>query len=205
MTEPQPKPTIIIGLVGLAGSGKDAVAGMLLSLWAERGLKSMRIAFADPIRTMCLDLLLHARVQDPSRYMLDRELKEATIPELGVSYRHLAQTLGTEWGQQCIGRDVWIRVLDKRLQEYRKVLRVTHFVIPDVRFAPEADWLRAQGGAIWRVERPGVEPVREHVSESGTVTIQSDRVILNDGTLDELRAYVGAELARLNYERGMLA
>ena len=62
MTETQPKPTLIIGLVGLAGSGKDTVAGMLLRLWAERGMKSMRIAFADPIRTMCFDLLLHAQI-----------------------------------------------------------------------------------------------------------------------------------------------
>jgi hypothetical protein len=204
MTEPQPKPTLIIGLVGLAGSGKDTVAGMLRRLWVERDLKSTCIAFADPIRSICFDLLLHARVQDPTRYILDRELKETVILELGVSYRHMAQTLGTEWGQQCLGRDVWIRLLDQRLKTYREQ-QVTHFVIPDVRFAVEADWLRSQGAVIWRIERPGVEPVREHVSESGTATIQSDRVILNDGTLDELRAYVGAELARLNYERGMLA
>lgn len=205
MTEPTPKPQLLIGLTGLAGSGKDTVAGMLLRLWAERDLmRSTCIAFAAPIRSMCFELLQHARVQDPIGYMLNRELKEAVIPELGVSYRHLAQTLGTEWGQQCLGRDVWIRVLDKRLQAYREQL-VTRFVIPDVRFAPEADWLRAQGGVIWRVERPGVAPVREHVSESGTATIQSDCVILNDGTLDDLRANVGDELAQLNYERGLLA
>lgn len=205
MTAPNQKPTLIIGLVGLAGSGKDTVSSMLVRNWAARGLESTCIAFADPIRTMCRELMLHAGVRNPSRYMLDRELKEATIPELGVSYRHLAQTLGTEWGQQCIGRDVWIRVLDQGLQAYREQQLVTHFVIPDVRFAPEADWLRAAGGLIWRVERPGVAPVREHVSESGMATIQSDRVILNDGTLDDLRDLVSAELARLNYERGMLA
>ena len=79
------------------------------------------------------------------------------------------------------------------------------FVIVDVRTEPEVDAIHAQGGVIWRVERPGVAPVREHVSESGTATIRSDCVILNDGTLDELRAQVGAELARLNYEQGMLA
>ena len=204
MTQSTHKHQLLIGLTGLAGSGKDTVAGMLRRHWAERGLESRCIAFADPIRHMCHSLLLHAHAQDPTRYILDRELKEAVIPELGVSYRHLAQTLGTEWGQQCLGRDVWIRVLDKRLQACRKQ-QVTHFVIPDVRFAPEADWLRAQGGVIWRVERPGVAPVREHASESGTATIRSARVILNDGTLDELSAQVGAELARPNYEQGMPA
>lgn len=75
----------------------------------------------------------------------------------------------------------------------------------DTRFTVEADWVRAQGGVIWRIERPGVAPVREHVSEMGTIYIKSDRVIINDGTLDELRAQVGAELARLNYERGVMS
>ena len=204
MTTPTPKPTLIIGLVGLAGSGKDAVAEMLQRQWQRAGQVSTRTAFADPIRAMCRDFLLQAGVQQPDRYLFDRQLKETVIPEVGVSYRHLAQTLGTEWGQQCIGRDVWIRLLEQRLQANR-AQQVTRFVIPDVRFTVESDWLRRQGGVIWRVERPGVAPVREHVSESAIELIGSDRVILNDGTLDELRKTVGAELARLNYERGLLA
>lgn len=209
MTAPTQKPILIIGLVGLAGSGKDTVAGMLISHLSKPGIQHMNeravpLAFADPIRTMCFDLMQYAGVQNPSSYLSDRKLKEAVIPEQGVSYRHLAQTLGTEWGQQRIGRDVWIRVLDQRMQEYCK-RGAMHFVIPDVRFAPEVDWLRSQGAVIWRVERPGVEPVREHVSESGTATIRSNRVILNNGTLEDLRATVGAELARLNYELGMPA
>ena len=204
MTTPTPKPTLIIGLVGLAGSGKDSVAEILQRQWQHDGHASARTAFADPIRAMCRDFLLYAGVQQPDRYLFDRTLKETVIPEIGVSYRHLAQTLGTEWGQQCIGRDVWIRVLDQRLQAYRSQ-QVTRFVIPDVRFAVEADWLRGQGGVIWRIDRPGVQPVREHVSESGMTHVRSDRVILNDGTLEDLRNTVGAELARLNYELGLLA
>lgn len=203
MTESIQKP-LIIGLVGLAGSGKDTVAGILQGHWEQDDIQSACTAFADPIRSMCRDLLLHAGVQGPDRYLFNRELKETVIPEIGASYRHMAQTLGTEWGQQCLGRDVWIRVLDKRLQIYRE-RDVTHFVIPDVRFTVEADWLRAQGGVIWRIERPGVAPVREHVSETGMAAIRADRVIDNDGTFEQLRATVGAELARLNYERGMLS
>lgn len=204
MTTPTSNPTLIIGLVGPAGSGKDTVAEILQRQWRRAGHVSARTAFADPIRAMCRDFLLHSGVQEPDRYLFDRQLKETVIPEVGVSYRHLAQTLGTEWGQQCIGRDVWIRLLDQRLQANR-AQQVTRFVIPDVRFAVEADWLRGQGGVIWRIERPGVQPVREHVSESAMELIGSDRVILNDGTLDDLCKTVGAELARLNYERGLLA
>ena len=37
---------------------------------------------------------------------------------------------------------------------------------------------------IWRIERPGIEPVRAHVSELGADQIRSDRVIVNDGSID---------------------
>ena len=205
MTNTIQQPALLIGLTGVAGSGKDTVAELLQSHWEQAGIASTSIGFADPIRAMVRVFLIYSGVQEPDRYLLNRQLKEEIIPEVGVSYRHLAQTLGTEWGQQCIGRDVWIKLLDQRFKACRNEWGATNFVMTDARFTVEADWVRAQGGVIWRIERPGVAPVREHVSEMGTIYIKSDRVIINDGTLDELRAQVGAELARLNYERGVMS
>ena len=158
------------------------------------------MAFADPIRAMCRAFLCHAGIDDPEDYLTDRQLKEQVIPEVGASYRHLAQTLGTEWGQQCVGRKVWINLLEQRMLAAGR-RRVTHIVVPDVRFDVEADWLRAQGGVIWRIERPSVEPVREHVSESCMAAIRSNQVIRNDGTLADLSASVRYGLAVLNYEK----
>jgi hypothetical protein len=196
------KPALLIGLTGLAGSGKDTVAELLDEHFDARDSDLVTLAFADPMRSMMVPLLNYAGIARPLDYMRDRTLKEDVIPALGVSYRHLMQTLGTEWGQQCMGRDFWVRLLAARMR-FCLGLGMTRFVIPDVRFAPEADWLREQGGVIWRIERVGVAPVRAHVSETGMAHIRSDRVILNDGTLDELRQTVGLELARLNYERGL--
>lgn len=205
MAEPQPKPTLIIGLTGLAGTGKDTVAQMLTQRWDVAGHSSDVMAFADPIRAMCLSFLRHAGIDDPEDYLTDRQLKEATIPEVGVSYRHLAQTLGTEWGQQCVGRGVWINLLKQRLLVALR-RRVTHVVVTDARFALEADWLREQGGVIWRIERAGIDAVREHASESDMVAIKPNRVIRNDGTLDDLRQSIGYELAVLDYEKhGLVA
>lgn len=71
------------------------------------------------------------------------------------------------------------------------------FVIVDVRTLPEVAAIHALRGAVWRVERPGIEPTGEARLEF----VEADRTIVNDGTLAELRSQVGYELARLNYEK----
>lgn len=169
----------LIGLTGLAGSGKDTVRNILQEQHGFNGL-----AFADPIRDM-LQVLLHhcgASVQ----YMATRELKEQPIPELGFSYRHLAQALGTEWGRS-LSPTFWIRVAEASINATRSAtFDDCAWVISDVRFAEEADWVRAQGGVIWRVLRPGTALVRQHISEAGAHTIDYDACVLNSRTIDDL-------------------
>lgn len=77
------------------------------------------------------------------------------------------------------------------------------FVIVDVREKSEVDAIRAQGGVIWRIERPGLELVRAHVSEAAMVGVEADRVIRNEGTLDDLQTEIKFELARACYEKGL--
>lgn len=69
------------------------------------------------------------------------------------------------------------------------------FVISDVRFANEADWVRQRGGVIWRINRPQAAPVRAHVSETEMQSIQPDVCVDNTDTLDHLRTQVQQALA----------
>lgn len=164
-----------IGLMGLAGVGKDTVRQILED---EHGYQG--IAFADPIREMLTELFSLAGADQA--YMHRRDLKEATIPQLGTSYRHLAQTLGTEWGR-AISPDFWVRVTANRIGRMKPN---TCWVFSDVRFPNEVEFIRECMGVIWRIERPGIEPVRSHASEMYVQTMQADLVIENDGTLDAL-------------------
>lgn len=172
MTKP-----LLIGLTGYAGSGKDTVREILEHRHDLDGL-----AFADPIRDMLTALFESCGVK--TDWITDRSLKEEVIPEFGVSYRQMAQELGTAWGRG-LHTDFWLRIAAAKIAMYSKY-ESPGVVISDVRFPNEAAWVKAQGGVIWRIIRPGVEPVRAHASEDLIASLPYDYVIDNRGTIDNL-------------------
>jgi hypothetical protein len=177
----QPK---LIGLTGFAGAGKDSVRLIL-----ERDHGYHGVAFADPMRLMICELLQSAGIS--TNYMHSRDLKEAPIPELGVSYRHMAQTLGTEWGRN-LHPDFWIRIAASYVTDCAKHNGTAGMpiVISDVRFANEALWVKQQGGEVWRIDRPNLPPVRIHQSEREIDTLVHNRWIRNWGALADLELQV---------------
>lgn len=182
--------TTLIGLCGPAGAGKDTVRSILQE---EHGFEGL--AFADPVRDMARALLAHVYSE---HVVHRRDLKESPVPVLNASYRQIAQTLGTEWGRNTIRSTLWIDIAmaKVRLMAARGQQRV---VISDVRFPDEMEAVRAAGGSIWAVMRPGVEPVREHVSESlaRDAVHFADRVVCNAGSMDDLRAAVAMALGEV--------
>lgn len=175
------EPFFLIGLTGQAGTGKDTVRQILTRKHDFYGL-----AFADPIRAMLEKLLRETGIG--THWMHVRELKEQPIDGLGVSYRHMAQTLGTEWGR-ALRPDFWLRLATENLHAHAERGH-SHFVISDVRFQNEVDWVRAHGGVVWRVERQQAQPVRHHASESEIAQFDVDAVIANHGGLADLDAAV---------------
>ncbi len=57
--------------------------------------------------------------------------KQDLIPELGVTLRHLYQTLGTEWGRNLVNDSMWIRIAKSRFGDSPVV------IVPDYRFPNE--------------------------------------------------------------------
>lgn len=169
---------MIFGLTGRAGAGKDTVARFL----AEYGVIPCKLA--TPLYDM-----VSAMTGLPVDHLMDRCVKEQPIPGIGKSPRQLLQSIGTDWGRKFVGDDVWIRSLDARTRAIR--CQGYSIVITDVRFDNEAQWVRQQGGAVWEVVRPHhdtgcVGEAVHHASESGIDPLLVDRVIANDGNLDDL-------------------
>lgn len=174
-TPPHLTKTKIIGLAGLAGVGKDTALTLLKLQHRTAGL-----AFADPMRAMIEALF--ANTDTPRRYMQHRRYKEAVIPQLGVSYRRLVQTLGTEWGLNCLAEDFWTRIADARLAKLQQ-LRWEAIAITDVRTASEAAWVRSKGGLVWHIHRPQATPVLAHITEE--MPFLADRTVMNDRGIAE--------------------
>ena len=161
---------MMIGLVGKARSGKSSVANVLVK---EYGY--LQYAMAGAIRKAILTALPFV----DGRYL--HEDKEEVVPQLGVTGRHLLQTMGHNWGR-LNNENTWILALDKELEIMKVDCRKV--VIDDVRYDNECEWIKSKGGYIIGVERPyldGVEQAswRDHPSESGVNVDYIDEWISN--------------------------
>lgn len=177
---------MIIGICGPAGAGKSTVADMMCA----DGLGAA-IPLADPLYRG-----VSAMFGIPEGNLADRGTKEQTIDWIGQSPRRLLQTLGTEWGREIVGQDIWVKICLRRAAAtlragYRRV------VIPDVRFDNEAAAIREAGGVVVAVTRPDGCVAGEamlHASEAGISAALVDKEIVNAGAMDDLRAAVQATM-----------
>jgi energy-coupling factor transporter ATP-binding protein EcfA2 len=135
----------IIALLGEKGSGKSTVAKMISEALPERSV--YQPALADPIKRGA-----QAMLTIPMEHLWGAsELREKEISGLpGVTVRHVLQTLGTEWGRDCIDPNLWIKLL----VQYAATLGPEDIVvISDCRFLNEARVLSEAGASIWRIRR----------------------------------------------------
>lgn len=177
----------IIGLYAPApGSGKSSVAGYL-NLEANYTI----LPFADSVKAMVASLLLNFGYDEEEATQWVYMRKGDVLPELGVTIRHLQQTLGTDWGRNLIHEDIWLRSWASRYNDLIVEDPTTLVVVDDIRFPNEADFLRAINpeAQIVQVVRPSVTPpesVMSHASEGALRDYVFDYTINNDGDLSDL-------------------
>lgn len=176
----------IIGLTGKAGSGKSTIAEYL-----EKRHGYVRLSLTEPLKNMLRALGL-------SDNMLYGEDKEVTSELLcGKSARHAMQTLGTEWGRNLIGEDIWINCLERKIG-FLIGIGKDKFVIDDVRFLNEANWIGTRDNyghlllplyyeaMLVTVLRNNMSNEDSHISEIEMDKIVPDQIICNDGTEESL-------------------
>jgi len=175
---------MIIGLTGYARSGKDTVAKILVDSYGYK-----RIAFADKIR----ELLVEINPILENGHTLNEMLKEYgwEVTKARREVRRLLQDTGI--GARVIfGENFWIQ------QALRQVHFQENWVITDVRFSNEASAIKKYDDAqLWRVERPGVGAINDHVSESQLANFDVDQTILNSGSVEDLELLLKTRMYNL--------
>jgi hypothetical protein len=174
---------MIIGLSGYAQSGKDTVANYLVE---HHGFT--RIAFADPIREALYNLdPVVTDIPEISgmhlKWLVDG-LGWERIKIDSPQVREMLQRFGTEVGRSLWGENFWVDKAMSKVSAYDKV------VITDVRYPNEYDAVKAAGGSMWRVEKPGSVAVNGHASESALDGFFFDSIVMNKGTIEDLQATI---------------
>jgi len=180
---------LLIGLTGFAGHGKSTIANMFkIYGFSEYSL-------ADPLKRGCMEIfgLTEEQVfEDGKKIILDQFWN--------VTPREILQKVGTELFRNKLHEAIpdmnlgefnilWIRMMERYIEEERKKKPSTRIIVSDVRNIDEAKAIKKLGGYIIRVHNPRVkmnEKFRSHVSEQMINKIRFEGLIVNDGNLIDL-------------------
>jgi hypothetical protein len=170
---------MLIGIYSPAPqSGKSTVATRLI-----QHHNFVSLPFAGTLKGMISVLLEDFGIDDCCLYTGDKSL----VVYNGKTVRELLQTLGTEWGRNIVGKDLWADVWRGKV----KRLRYNHHIVcDDVRFENEAHMIMELGGIMLRVIRPAAAAASTHASEGGLDNFPFAATIRNEGTVEDLRAKV---------------
>lgn len=159
----------LIALTGLPRSGKDTMAAHLVDRY-----RYARRAFATPLKEAAAVLLGREVWEMEGHQGFDRE---AVLPEWGFTTRWFLQVFGTEAMRGNIRDDFWL------IRMRNSLAGLDRAVITDLRFPNEAKMVRALGGIIVGITRPGCVQ-SGHVSDLG---VTADTTIFNGGTMLDLQ------------------
>lgn len=135
-------------------AGKSTLAEALIY---ERGFT--RVKMADALKTMLRALLAYQGLKDEAIDLrIEGALKAEPSPWLyGQTPRFAMQTLGTQWGRDCMGEDFWVEVASSKI--YALLAAGRPIVIDDIRFENEYHMVRMfEAGFMAKVTRPEMDP-----------------------------------------------
>lgn len=170
--------TLILGILGPAGSGKSTIASYLVEKY---GAKEYMLAY--PLKKLCRT----AFPEMPKCCFWGTQAEKETKNEaVGFSGRNLMNRIG-QGVRDAWGADFWVQdVLRQIARESPDVA-----VISDVRYVNEAELIGALG-PVWRISKKSRATSTDgsHPSESEWKTARFTDPLDNNGTIERLHAEV---------------
>lgn len=165
---------MLIGIAGKAGAGKDTTATWLL----HNGVGCNHIKpLAFPIKWALKTLFGWSH-----SHWENREWKETIQPDWGFSPRQAAQNLGTEWRDTIDpSKLLWCKWFELSCS-----VPIKNYIVPDIRFPHEQDWIHSHGGKVIYIERTDIDEVHPHISENSIDMDKVDLIIYNRYDIDYL-------------------
>lgn len=162
----------LIGLAGRSGVGKSTLSATYL-----RPLGFNEVGIADEIK-------IRAVATGVATY------EEVFVGPKPAHVRTWLQEEGTERGRNVFGEDVWVRALLARLRKVEETWGIDQFVVTDVRFVNEVEFIHKHGGIVLRIDAPTrfanngmTAEQRQHPSECDLDRLTNqdfDGIVLND-------------------------
>lgn len=170
---------MIIGLTGLYQAGKDTVAEILI-----RKYGFVRFAFADELKSMA------------SKYYdwdgTKTQEQRMKLIELGRKAREMDPLY-------------WVKIVDTKMNLLHFSKGTEKYVITDIRFNNESNWLKNNNGKLWIVERSIERDPKIMATDSEQFAQKeaygfADLVVKNEGSMEDLEKVV--DIAMMSYKVG---
>jgi len=200
---------MIIGLLGFIGSGKGTVGDILSDLGFKKESFASHLKDVTSVMFNWERKLLEGDTDESREFREKLDTYWSSKFGKDFSPRLALQLMGTEVGRNVFDSNFWIHSLENKIVMNKAT---PNFVITDVRFKNEIDWIISKNGILIEVRR-GITPhwydiavqanrgshkaesfmiehVDKHESEWRWIGHPIDEIIYNDGTLEDLKKNV---------------
>lgn len=131
---------VLIGIVGKMGSGKDYICNnMIIPILKKHNQTFLQMAFADQIK---VNVMTKHNIPFQNVYI-----------NKTIETRSLLQKEGTENGRDLLDKNIWINYLNNWVNIF-KFRGIDNFIITDVRFQNEIDYIKENKGLLIFINAP---------------------------------------------------
>ena len=179
-------------------SGKNTAADVV-----AKYLQAPVQEFSHPGKDMLTGMVMRLGYTEEEAKNFFYTQPETVIPELGVTGRYLQQTLMTDWGRNQVHKDLWVMLTIPSSKP-----KGLNTVISGVRFPNEYEYIKAQGGKVYKItnskaleafKRAHGGGLENHPSEGLLEEHEFDGVLSNESTKEAFEELVFRNVVLPNF------
>ena len=161
----------IIGLLGNRGVGKDYISKKIYNKSNE---PTLIVAFADHFK---IDAIVDLNIK-----------YEKVFHKKNLETRKKLQELGTKYGRELKNPNIWIDKLENWIRIYNE-RGIKKFIVTDLRFQNEVDWIHKFGGIVIKVIAPNRNMERIIEEEFNECNDLFSRNHISETEIDKVKNY----------------